>query len=310
MEFLFEPLVIQDKVMRNRIVMPPMVVNLGITTPEGREWYARHAIGGAALIIVEATDVVRFGSEFTSESLRPLVTAIHAGGALAAIQIFPGRLGQEIIPGQLSMDELTSLVKNFKFAARVCVKAGFDGIEAHGAHGELVNQFFSPEHNLRQDAYGLSLSGRMRLALEIVEAIKPVAAQAGVMVLYRHTPEGDGYGISESLELAQELVQRGVDILDISPASKQAPADLAAPFMRFGIPVIAVGEMHQVERAVETLREKRASLVAVGRGLIADPDWPIKVKENRLTEIIECLKCGECWEVVERWQAVECIQWQ
>ena len=309
MEYLFESLVIENKVMRNRIVMPPMVVNRGITTPAGREWYARRAIGGVALVIIEASDIDRFGSEFTSENLRPLVSAIHTGGALAAIQLFPGRLGQHIEPSQLSIEDLTSLVKSYKSAAQVCIEAGFDGIEPHGAHGFLLTQFFSPQLNLRQDSYGLSLSGRMRLALEIVEAIKPIASQACALVLYRHTPEGYGYGIPESLELAKELVQRGVNILDISPASKQSPADLAAPFMRFGIPVIAVNAMHQVERAKETLREKRANLVAIGRGLIADPDWPIKVKENRLTDIIECLECDECWEYLDKGQPVECSQW-
>ena len=309
MELLFEPLVIQNKVMRNRIVMPPMVVNRGITSREGQEWYARRARGGAALIIIEASDVVRFGPEFTTQNLKPLVNAIHAESALAAIQLFPGVRGEKVQPAQLAVDDLTRLVQNYKLAAQICVEAGFDGLEPHGAHGFLLNQFFSPERNLRQDAYGLTLSGRMRLALEIVAVVKPIAAQAGALVLYRHTPEGPGYGISESLALAQELVRSGVDILDISPASKTAPADLAAPFMQCGVPVIAVNAMHRLERALETLREKRASLVAVGKGLIADPDWPNKVKEGRFSEIVECLECDDCWGYFDRGVPLECSQW-
>jgi 2,4-dienoyl-CoA reductase-like NADH-dependent reductase (Old Yellow Enzyme family) len=309
MELLFETLAVQDKVLRNRIVMPPMVVNRGITSLEGREWYARRARGGAALIIIEASDVVRFGSEFTTQNLKPLVNAIHAESALAAIQLFPGIRGEKVQPAQLAMEEIARLVQSYKLAAQICVEAGFDGIEPHGAHGFLLNQFFSPERNLRQDAYGLTITGRMRLALEIVAVVKPIAAQAGALLLYRHTPEGPGYGIAESLVLARELVRSGVDILDISPASKTAPADLAAPFMQCGVPVIAVNAMHRLERALETLREKRASLVAVGKGLIADPDWPIKVKEGRFSEIVECLECDECWEYLNKGLPLECSQW-
>jgi len=309
MDLLFEPLVIKNKSLRNRIVMPPMVVNRGITSPEGREWYARRARGGAALIIIEASDVVRFGSEFTTQNLKPLVDAIHAESALAAIQLFPGIRGEKIQPAQLAVEEIARLVQSYKLAAQICVEAGFDGLEPHGAHGFLLNQFFSPERNLRQDAYGLTLSGRMRLALEIVAVVQPVAAQADALLLYRHTPEGPGYGIAESLVLARELVRSGVDILDISPASKAAPADLAAPFMQCGVAVIAVNAMHHLERALETLREKRASLVAVGKGLIADPDWPIKVKEGRISEIVECLECDECWEYFNKGLPLECSQW-
>jgi 2,4-dienoyl-CoA reductase-like NADH-dependent reductase (Old Yellow Enzyme family) len=309
MELLFEPLAIQNKVLRNRVVMPPMVVNRGITTPEGREWYARRARGGAALIIIEASDVVRFGSEYTTQNLKPLVDAIHAESALAAIQLFPGVRGEKIQPAQLAVEDIDRLLLRYRQAAQICVEAGFDGLEPHGAHGFLLNQFFSPERNLRQDAYGQTISGRMRLALEIVAEVKPVAAEAGALLLYRHTPEGYGYGIPESLVLARELVRSGVDILDISPASKNTPADMSAPFMQCGVPVIAVNAMHRLERALETMREKRASLVAIGKGLIADPDWPVKVKEGRLTEIVECLECDDCWGYFDRGLPVECSQW-
>ena len=309
MTILFEPLVVQNKTLRNRIVMPPMVVNRGITTTEGREWYARRARGGAALIIIEASDVVRFGSEFTTQNLTPLVSAIHAEGALAAIQIFPGVRGEKIAPADLSLADIDRLIRQYKLAAQICVEAGFDGLEPHGAHGFLLTQFFSPERNRRTDAYGLTSEGRMHLALEIVATIKPIAAQAGALLLYRHTPEGHGYGIEDSLLLARELVDCGVNILDISPASKDIPADLAAPFMQFGVPVIAVNAMARLERATEALREKRASLVAIGKGLIADPDWPNKVKENRLSELNECLECDGCLEYFDQGLPVQCSQY-
>jgi 2,4-dienoyl-CoA reductase-like NADH-dependent reductase (Old Yellow Enzyme family) len=306
---LFVPLQVKHKTLRNRIVMPPMVVNRGHTTPEGRQWYGRRAEGGVGLIIVEATDVVRFGSEYTAENLRALAEAIHQGGALAAIQLFPGRRGQAISPAQLTRQEIRQLLDHYCTAVEVCAGAGFDGVEPHGAHGFLLNQFFSPFENQRTDEYGNTLAGRMRLALSIMEAIRPIASRMGMLILYRHTPVGPGYGIEESLTLAEELVKAGLDILDISPASDAVPGDRAAPFAQLGIPVIAVNELDRLPRALEVLREKRAALVAVGRGLIADPDWPTKVREGRLKEIIVCTGCDQCFADLDRGVPVGCSQW-
>jgi 2,4-dienoyl-CoA reductase-like NADH-dependent reductase (Old Yellow Enzyme family) len=307
---LFTPLQVKTKTLRNRIVMPPMVVNRGIHTPEGWEWYARHARGGVGLVIVEAADSIRFGSEYTVENLAPLVEGIHQGGALAAIQIFPGWRGQKIQPAELSLAGVHTLLEQYQLAAEICLKAGFDGLEPHGAHGFLLNQFFSPLKNLRTDGYGGSLEKRMRLALEIIALLQPLVAKAGALLLYRHSPVREGYGIPESLELGQALVQGGVDILDISPASKEAPGDRSAPFMGLGVPVIAVNELDRPERALEALREKRADLVAVGRGLIADPDWTLKVQEDRLDEIIICQYCDDCFACLDRGEAVVCSEWK
>ena len=306
---LFAPLQVKHKTLRNRIVMPPMVVNRGLTTPEGQQWYGRRAAGGVGLVIVEATDVVRFGSELTAENLRPLAEAIHHGGALAAIQLFPGRRGQTISPMQLTRQHIEQLLAQYHTAAEICAEAGFDGIEPHGAHGFLLNQFFSPTQNQRTDEYGGTLAGRMRLALSIMETIRPIASRADMLILYRHTPVRPGYGIEESLALAEALVKAGLDILDISPASDSAPGDRAAPFMKLGIPVIAVNEMDRLPRALEVLSEKRATLVAVGRGLIADPDWPIKVREGRLEDIVVCTGCDECHADLNRGVVVGCAQW-
>ncbi|MCC6443103.1 MAG: hypothetical protein IT210_06550 [Armatimonadetes bacterium] len=149
----------------------------------------------------------------------------------------------------------------------------------------------------------------MRLALEIVEAVKPAARWAGMLILYRHTPVGPGYGIEESLKLAESLAQAGVDILDISPASCEAPGDRAAPLMALGVPVIAVNELDRLPRALEALQMGRASLVAVGGGMIADPDWPEKVRSGRLEEIVACTGCNDCYTDLCEGRPVGCSQW-
>ncbi len=317
---LFEPLRIRDHVLRNRIVMPPMVVNRDITGPDGAAWYARRAQGGVGLVIVEATAVNRFGQELTADrdltpkTLTSLVDAVHTAGALIAIQLFPVTRGRPVTPAEMTPDELDAMLDNYATAARVCAEAGFDGVEPHGAHGYLLNQFFSPVQNTRTDRFGGSLEHRMRMALEVVTRVR-AALDDERLLLYRHTPVGKGYGIEESLTLATALVQAGVDVLDLSPSSIDAPGDRAAPFSGLGVPVIAVGRLDEVDRALEVLNAGRADLVAVGRGLIADPDWPIKVAQGRFglqasdDAIIECIRCVGCHRDLRDGVPVRCTQW-
>ena len=171
----------------------------------------------------------------------------------------------------------------------------------------LLNRFFSPEQNRREDAYGGALPNRMRLAREIVTAVHAEIGDG--LLFYRHTPVGPGYGIEESLQLTQALVETGVDVLDLSPSSVAAPADQAAPFRVHGVPVIAVNELDREERAVEALTSGRADLVAVGRGLIADAEWPNKVRDGRFDAIVRCTGCNSCFDDLDAGIHVGCAQW-
>ena len=306
---LFEPLTIKSKRLRNRIVMPPMVVNRGLTGAEGIDWYGARARGGVGLVIVEATSVDDFGGTLTGENLRPLVDAVHAGGALIAIQLFPVDRLIPTSPSDLSPTGIDQVIENYVTAASVCTEAGFDGIEPHGAHGYALNQFFSPEKNTRTDEYGGILENRMRLALRIADTVRPICAASDMLLLYRHTPVGPGYGIQDSLVLARALVEAGVDVLDLSPSSIDAPGDRSAPFMGLGVPVIAVNELDRVSRALEVLREGRAHLVAIGRALIADPEWAEKVRAGRIDQIVECVYCDECFNDLAAGIHVGCSQW-
>jgi len=305
-ELLFQPLVVDGYRLRNRIVMPPMVVNRSILAPEGIAWYAARASGGVALVIVEATSVTGFAVRFGGGKLVPLAEGIHGGGALAAIQLFPGIRGQRVRPADLDSEQIELLIQAYATAAAACAAAGLDGVEIHGAHGYLLNQFFSPVENRRMDAYGATLGGRMLLAVQIARAVRSALGE-GRLVLYRHTPVGPGYGVEESLALADALVEAGVDILDISPSSSVLPGDLAAPFRALAVPVIAVGELDRPERAVEVIREGRGDLVAIGRGLIADPQWPMHVQSNRSP--IRCTRCSRCQLDLQRGVPVSCPRW-
>ena len=307
---LLEPLRVRDWRLRNRIVMPPMVTVRNIVEADGIEWYGRHAAGGPGLVIIEATGVPRFADDITAESLRPIVEAIHAAGAGAAIQLFPVRFVESADVGSLSEADLAGIIEGYRKAARICLEAGMDGVEPHGAHGYLLNRFFSPADNPRTDRYGGTLENRMRLGLETVRAI---VAEIGkeMMMLYRHTPEkADSYATAESLVFARELVASGVDILDLSPSSRDAPGDLAQPFMGLGAHVITVGAMDDPGRAAEALREGRADLVAVGRALIADPDWPAKKAANREADVVGCIRCNKaCFGNLRKHIPIACTQW-
>ena len=309
---LFETLAIRQWSLKNRVVMPPMVTVRSIVGEDGIAWYSEHAEGGPGLVIIEATATPRFGQDLTVETLTPLVEAIHAKGALAAIQLFPVIISRdaELDLNELSLADIQTIVADYRRAARICRAAGMDGVQPHGAHGFLLNRFFSPAHNRRSDEYGGSLDNRMRLGLEIVRAIVDEVGSE-LMMLYRHTPvQADSYGLEESLAFARELVAAGVDVLDLSPSSKEAPGDLAAPFMQLGAKVITVGNLDKPERAEEALRESRADLVAIGRGLIADPNWANKLAENNADSITKCVRCDVmCFGNLRQRIPIACTQW-
>ena len=307
---LCQPLRVRSWELKNRVVMPPMVSVRDIAAQDGVDWYRRHAEGGPGLVLIEATGVPRFGRDLTAAALRPVVDAIHTAGALAAIQLFPLDFGTDRQVGTLTRGDVAGIVAQYRRAARLCREAGLDGVEPHGAHGYLLNRFFSPAENPRRDDYGRTLPGRMRFGLDVVRAIRDEVGDA-LLLLYRHTPVKEGsYGIEDSLAFAAELVAAGVDILDISPSSLEAPGDRAQPFRRFGVPVIAVGKLDEPGRAEEALREGRADLVAIGRGLIADPDWPLKAQRGDWSAITRCTKCNSlCFGNLRQRLPIACAEW-
>jgi 2,4-dienoyl-CoA reductase-like NADH-dependent reductase (Old Yellow Enzyme family) len=310
-EDLFQPLRVRNLRLANRIVVPPMVQRRPILSPEGIAWYRRLASGGAGMVVVESTGVPAFGSELTVQDLRRLSDAIRERGPVAGIQLFPTQTSvAEDVTG-LNPEDISGIVRRYGKATQLCREAGFQAVEIHGAHGFLLNRFFMPGENGRTDSYGGSLEGRCRLALEITQHVREAAGE-DMLVMYRHSPRGSGYGVRESLLLADGLVAEGVDVLDVSPAKAESVADLAAPFTeRLDIPVIAVGGMEDPSAAAQALRDGRCDLVAVGRQMIADAGWPRKVAEGRLSDIVRCTQCDEgCFGNLGRGQPVRCVLWK
>ncbi|HOS95071.1 MAG TPA: hypothetical protein PLQ54_17280 [Armatimonadota bacterium] len=318
---LFEPLALRSRTAPNRIVMPPMVTNMGVTSEPARAYYAERARGGVGTVIVEAVQVRLFAAEIGPALMRPLARCIQDAGSLAVVQLFvqdrvspdADRLGPSALDGarEATVEELRALQRQLARAAVVCEEAGFDGVEIHGAHGFFLNRFFAPEWNQRTDGYGGSLENRMRMGLECVRAVME-AKGPELLVFYRHTPAWGGYGIDESIAFAAQLVAAGVDVLDISPSL--GPNGEHAHYagltrQHTTVPVIAVNGMNDPARADAALAEGRCDLVAIGRGLLADPMWPTKVRQGREAEIVRCTECNEkCFGNLGRGEPISCVE--
>lgn len=313
---LLDPLEIKGLPLKNRIVMPPM--QTGLATGEGAvtdnlisHYVTRSkAIG---LVIIEHSYVSIAGKlaekqlgiydENLIHGLERLSSSIHAVGTPVVIQItHAGRSASAEITGlepvalstsgsapELRSQEIEDLTEAFAKAAERAMKAGFDGVEIHGAHGFLLNQFFSPLTNRRRDEYGGSLENRMRLPLEVTRRVKEEVG--GRLLLYRLGVEDldpAGIQIEDSKKLASKLEEAGVDVIDVSgglcgsrPAQLQGNQGYFVPQAQqvkkvVNIPVIGVGGIREPEYADMLIREEKVDLVAVGRALLEDSGWAMK----------------------------------
>lgn len=319
---LFEPLSINGYTLKNRIVFPPTYTCMGVGSEAALQYYCERAAGGAGLVIVEGTNVNEFRKKDFPARMRRLSAAIKENGAAAVLQlvvapVFDGeetwisrRNGKRAISGP----EIRQLVQGFAWAARESAAAGFAGIDLHGAHGFFWNKLFSPIHNKRTDEYGGSLANRMRPGLEAVAAIR-AAVPAGFMIFYRHTPDegvSGGYTTSDSIAFAEKLVAAGIDVLDLSPG--QMPdgtlAGYAAMFKKtVPVPIMTVNGFNDPAAAEKALQEGHCDLVGICRGLIADPQWPNKVREGRRDEIIRCTGCNKgCYGNINKGRPIKCVQ--
>lgn len=191
-------------------------------------------------------------------------------------------------PTELSTAEVGEIVNAFRAAAIRTDAAGFDVIEIHGAHGYLLHSFLSPLSNQRTDRYGGSFDNRIRLLVEVAQAIRGVWPQAKPLfarISCTDWVEG-GWTIEESVELARKLKHEGVDLIDCSSGGSSATAKVPVgagyqvPFAErirheAGIPTAAVGMITQPMQADEIVRNQRADLVLLARELLREPHWPI-----------------------------------
>lgn len=335
MAHLFSPLRIGGRQVTNRVVMPPMVCfgwagGDGVVSERHIRHYEARAKGGAGLIILEAAAVSREGrladtqlgiwSDDHIPGLREIGDRCRKHGALVLVQIHHAGLNAPasvaamgVAPSnyddgkrrarELAVEEIHEIRKRFVDAARRAYEAGLDGIELHGAHGYLLSQFASPLVNKRTDKYGGRLEGRLRLALEIVEAVK-TSLPGDFIVGYRmgcNEPD-----LETSMNMARLLQSAGVDLLHVSTgmngsAPPASPEGFPFNWIVYGgvriheratVPVIVVNGIRTPEQAGRLVDEGMADLVAVGRAQLADPNWARSAMEGR--DPVPCLQCKPC----------------
>jgi len=313
---LLDHLEVKRLTLKNRIVMPPMATGLattkGAVTDSLIEHHTRRS-RSLGMLIIEHGYVALDGKlserqlgicdDGLVSGLERLSSSVHATGTPVVQQInHAGRKTSEEVTGmqpvapskfgnarELQVEEIEALAETYAMAAERVMNAGFDGVEIHGAHGFLLNQFYSPLANKRRDKYGGSLENRMRFPLEVVKRIKDKVG--GRLLLYRIGSDDldfEGTTIEDSKKFAVKLEEYGVDVIDVSGGlCGGSPVDLQGMQGYFipqaekikkvvDIPVIGVGGIRDPEYANEVINEKKVDLVAIGRGLLDDPDWATK----------------------------------
>ncbi|MDU0593353.1 NADH-dependent flavin oxidoreductase [Pseudomonas aeruginosa] len=339
---LFQPFAFANGItLRNRIVMAPMTTwssnSDGTISNEELAYYHARA-QGAGMVLTGCTHVQESGVGFTGEfaayddrfipSLRKLAEAAKSGGASAVLQIF--HAGNKAVPGlvpngelvsasavaaprgpfndgklasrALAHEEILSVIRDFGEATRRAIAAGFDGVELHGAHGFLIQNFLSPLFNQRTDEWGGSLEKRMRFPLEVVREVRRVIAahaKRPFLLGYRISPEEPGEGalrISDALALVDMLVEEGrIDYLHASlynvltgkpqdDAGGQSTAERFIERVGGRLPLMAAGEVREPQDARAALA-LGLPLVAVGRGLVMNAQWVEKARTGRDSEI-------------------------
>jgi 2,4-dienoyl-CoA reductase-like NADH-dependent reductase (Old Yellow Enzyme family) len=191
-------------------------------------------------------------------------------------------------PSEMTADDIDSVVRTFAEAALRALKAGFEVLEIHAAHGYLLHEFLSPISNHRADEYGGSLENRMRLALRVARSVREVMP-AGLPLFARLSVTdwvGGGWDLPQSIELSKRLKMEGVDLIDCSSGANVADAKIPVgpgyqvPFAEAirrdaAIATGAVGMITKPEQAEEIIASGKADVVLLAREMLRDPNWPL-----------------------------------
>jgi 2,4-dienoyl-CoA reductase-like NADH-dependent reductase (Old Yellow Enzyme family)/thioredoxin reductase len=293
-----------------------IIIELAIVEPKGQLYHNHPALWDDSYI----------------PALGRLADAIHKNGARVGIQIghagamaFEKNIGTQPVscspvagiwgerPRELSIDEIKAMVDTFVKAAARAKKAGIDGVEIHCAHGYLLRQFLSSYSNKRTDAYGGDLKGRARLPLEIMRSVRQELGQdypIWFRINGKDFVKDGGFTLNECKKVSKWMTEAGADAVSVSSGTYESPVQMISQpmFVKRGcllplsngvrkvvdVPVIVAGRINMPDIADKALREGKADFIAMGRELIADPDFPRKAAEGRIDEIRRCLSCNEC----------------
>ncbi len=364
-EYLFSPIQIRGKMVKNRIVSTAHVTVFaenGMPAERERRYYVEKAKGGAGMLIcfgsssVHPTSpaldwrVVEMYDDRVIPYLQRFADSMHEYGAVVLAQItHRGRRGHSNlswqrllapspvkepnhreVPGVLRREDIEIIVQAFADAAVRVKKGGFDGVELSAAHCHLIDQFWGPNANFRDDEFGGDLEGRMRFGFMVIERVRQAVGEdfiVGIRITGDDFVEG-GLNNPAMCEIARRISEHGmIDYFNVIGGSGETmPAEAACvPSMNFPLacfsylsgairesvnqPVIAVGRINDPVVAERVLAEGQGDLVAMTRALIADPYLPLKAREGRLDDIRQCMGYNEgCIDRQYRGIPIGCVQ--
>jgi 2,4-dienoyl-CoA reductase-like NADH-dependent reductase (Old Yellow Enzyme family) len=245
--------------------------------------------------------------DFVAPSALPF--RILEGSTSRRFKDWEGAVGET--PRELTEEEIKELEDDFVSSAARIKRAGFDGIEIHGAHGYLIAQFVSPLSNKRQDLYGGSFEKRLTLPLNLIKKTRETVDKE-FLIGYRISGDehvDGGLTLEDTKRIVPILVDAGLDFIHLSSGRYEAfkwtiPEDegiilreAAAIKGIAKVPVICPN-IHTPRLAEKAIIEDKIDMIALSRGLLADPDWPNKVKEGRFAEIRRCKFCNNCVRLI------------
>lgn len=351
--------------LKNRLVMAPMgdlTANPdGTVSDTSIAYYGARAKGGTGLII---TGIVRINNEdgtagpnqlsLADDSYIPgfkrLVDEIHKHGSKVFVQIqHSGRQGVAMFTGldhvlapsaipssvtkqptkALTKEQIKTLVGQFGDTAKRAMEAGADGVEIHGAHGYLINQFMSPFSNKRDDEYGGSFDNRMRFMREIIQDVfektdRKIAVSVRLSVdefLAEIGVDEKYIDLTEGIRIAKACEAEGVDAINVSCGTYESmnfaiepvsfPQNWRKDFIKaikdeVSLPVIAVSKIREAEVAEQLLEEGVVDFASIGRPLLSDPDFANKAIEGNGGHIRKCISCLFCFEELNKGSQVVC----
>lgn len=342
MQKVFEPIAVNKLRLKNRLVVSAMLTNLAAGDGSATEAYIAYheakARGGWGLIITEDYPVApnvgtsktlpMIYNERLAASHAQLAERVHAAGGAIFVQLY--HAGRETlstvtgeqpvapsaikdptmpeIPRALSKREIAEIIDQFAMSALFVKKAGFDGVEIHGASGYLVGEFLSPFSNKRSDEYGGTIRGRAKFAVDLVKAVREKVGPDFPISFRLCTAEyvDGGLTIEETKVIARLMEEAGVDLLHCTQGIYASRPVITPPYMIphanfvdnaaeikkvVSIPVVAVGGINDIDLAEEILVSGKADMVTMARASLADPELPNKALAGNYDEILHCIGC-------------------
>jgi 2,4-dienoyl-CoA reductase-like NADH-dependent reductase (Old Yellow Enzyme family) len=365
-EKLFSPITMRGVTFSNRMQRTSMVSGLateeGWVTDDLKKRYQREAKGGVGSMVVEAAVIIpskspynlRISDDRLVPGLTEVVKVIREANreVKIGIQIMQhlklSKTGWRQKVEDFKTEDLPNIVKDHVSAAQRALTAGFDFIEIHLAHAYVLASFLS-RSNKRTDGYGGGLENRMKLPIEVFQAIRKLVGENYPLGVRINGEDFviEGNTLAQSTVIARRFAQLGADYISVSAGSRfedaKTPGEGNPPdpmsgysghrmspwywwpdgthvYLAEGIrkavrdagfdtPIVTAGKIREPKHAEEILEQGRADMIGLCRALLADPDWPMKAKEGKEKEIVRCVACNWCLEADSRYEQVKCARY-